>query len=253
MGQDVLCSRANKSSQSKSFTLWGFHRMQERGTSLELKQTSSTRWMKLDMPQNVSPWLRRLPNQLTFLRIACIPAVVYLMNQGAMVEGLSDPKPWSTTDIAAGVLFAIAAITDFFDGWIARKYGVETILGKLLDPLAYKLLVVSALVILVEKHRLAGWLAVLLIVRDLAISAIRLAAYEDKIMISSSWLGKTKTFFLDIGIVGLTVWSSLGFFSFSWWGMVSMWVALIVSLWSAGEYVVGYARALRNLGTPHSP
>lgn len=198
------------------------------------------------MSQNVAPWLRRLPNQLTFLRIALIPIIVFLMNQGDMVGGISHALPWSYTNIAAGTLFAIAAITDFFDGWIARKYGVETILGKLLDPLADKLLVVSALVILVEKHRLAGWLAVLLIVRDLGISAIRLAAYEDKIMISSSWLGKTKTLFLDVGIVGLAVWSTWGVFSFSWWGMVSMWLALVVSLWSAGEYVFNYARALKS-------
>lgn len=199
------------------------------------------------MNQTVAPWLRRLPNQLTFLRIACIPAVVVLMNQGEMVSGQQHTMPWSTTDIAAGVLFALAALTDFFDGWIARKYGVESILGKLLDPLADKLLVVSALVILVEKHRLAGWIAVLLIVRDLGINAIRLAAYEDGIIISSSWLGKTKTLFLDIGIVGLTVWSTLGAFSFSWWGMFSMWLALIVSLWSAGEYVYNYARELRKI------
>lgn len=199
------------------------------------------------MSQSVNPWLRRLPNQLTLLRIACIPAVVFLMNQGEMVTGSDASINWSTTDVAAGVLFAIAALTDFFDGWIARKYGVETVLGKLLDPLADKLLVVSALVILVEKHRLAGWMAVVLIVRDLGINAIRLAAYEDNIMISSSWLGKTKTLFLDVGIVGLTVWSTLGFFSFSFWGMVSIWLALVVSLWSAGEYVMSYARELNKL------
>jgi CDP-diacylglycerol--glycerol-3-phosphate 3-phosphatidyltransferase len=197
------------------------------------------------MTQNVAPWLRRLPNQLTLLRIACIPAVVALMNQGQVVAGLGDDIGWSKTDVAAGVLFAIAALTDFFDGWIARKYGVESILGKLLDPLADKLLVVSALIILVEKHRLAGWIAVVLIVRDLGINAIRLAAFEDNIMISSSWLGKTKTLFLDVGIVGLTVWSTWGFFSFSTWGMVAMWLALFVSLWSAGEYVLGYAAELK--------
>ncbi|MEN9528208.1 MAG: CDP-diacylglycerol--glycerol-3-phosphate 3-phosphatidyltransferase [Pseudomonadota bacterium] len=201
------------------------------------------------MTQNVAPWLRRLPNQLTLLRIACIPAVVALMNQGQVVTGLGDSIAWSTTDIAAGIIFAIAAITDFFDGWIARKYGVESILGKLLDPLADKLLVVSALIILVEKHRLAGWIAVVLIVRDLGINAIRLAAFEDNIMISSSWLGKTKTLFLDVGIVGLTVWSTWGFFSFSAWGMVAMWLALFVSLWSAGEYVWGYAEELKKRNT----
>ena len=199
--------------------------------------------------REAAPWLRRLPNQLTLLRIACIPAVVVLMNQGRIANDPDLSRTFATTDIAAGVLFALAAMTDFFDGWIARKFAVESILGKLLDPLADKLLVVSALVILVEKHRLAGWIAVLLIVRDLGINAIRLAAYEDKIIIASSWLGKTKTLFLDVGIVGLTVWANWGPFSFAWWGMLSMWVALFVSLWSAGEYILGYARQLQNSRT----
>lgn len=197
------------------------------------------------MNQTVSPWLRRLPNQLTVLRIVCIPGVVALMNQGQVLNKIGEEIPLSPMDLAAASLFALAAITDFFDGWIARKYGVESLFGKLLDPLADKLLVVSALIILVEKHRLAGWMAVILIVRDLGINAIRLAANEDNITISSSWLGKTKTFFLDVGIVGLTLSSVWGFFSFSFWGMVSMWFALVVSLWSAGEYIRDYAIKLR--------
>lgn len=201
------------------------------------------------MNQQVSPWLRRLPNQLTVLRIACIPGVVALMNQGNVLSVVGETIPLSMTDLAAAILFAIAALTDFFDGWIARKYGVETVFGKLLDPLADKLLVVSALIILVEKHRLAGWMAVILIVRDLGINALRLAAHEDNIIVSSSWLGKTKTFFLDVGIVGLTLSSVWGVFSFSFWGMVSMWLALIVSLWSAAEYIWDYATKLRSLNS----
>lgn len=197
------------------------------------------------MTGNVAPWLRRLPNQLTTLRIACIPGVVALMNQGEVLTTVGGDIPLSLTDLAAAILFSIAALTDFFDGWIARKYRVESLFGKLLDPLADKLLVVSALIILVEKHRLAGWMAVILIVRDLVINALRLAAYEDNVIISSSWLGKTKTFFLDVGIVGLVVSSQWGFFSFAFWGMVSMWLALIVSLWSAGEYIWDYARKLK--------
>lgn len=197
------------------------------------------------MKHEVSPWLRRLPNQLTALRIACIPAVVLLMNQGEQLTSVGQTIPLSTTDLAAALLFSIAALTDFFDGWIARKYGVETLLGKLLDPLADKLLVVSALIILVEKHRLAGWMAVILIVRDLGINALRLAAHDDNIIISSSWLGKTKTFFLDVGIVALTLSCQWGFLSVSALGMVAIWLALIVSLWSAGEYIWDYAKQLK--------
>jgi CDP-diacylglycerol--glycerol-3-phosphate 3-phosphatidyltransferase len=198
------------------------------------------------MNPTVSLWIRRLPNQLTVLRILCIPAVVILTNQGAEVSAIGDTIAFSWTDFAAALIFSIAAFTDFLDGWIARKFSVETLFGKLLDPLADKLLVVSSLVILVEKHRLAGWMAVILIVRDLGINALRLAAHEDNILISSSWLGKTKTFFLDVGIVGLTFSYQWGFFSFAFWGLVSMWCALVVSLWSAGEYIWDYAAKLKS-------
>jgi CDP-diacylglycerol--glycerol-3-phosphate 3-phosphatidyltransferase len=193
----------------------------------------------------VSPWLRRLPNQLTWLRIFCIPVVVLLMLDGEMVQKGVPFEP-SSTDILAAVVFGIAALTDFFDGYIARRFGVETVLGKLLDPLADKLLVVSALIILVEKHRLEGWVAVLLIVRDLGINAIRISALEDNIMISSSWIGKTKTAFLDIGIVGLTVYGNWYGFPFGWIGKACMWAALVASLVSAAEYLWGYAKNLKS-------
>ena len=200
-------------------------------------------------PKPVAPWLRRLPNQLTYLRIFCIPAVVLLMLDGApIVHGT--PHVITSTDVLAAIVFALAALTDFFDGFIARRFGVETVLGKLLDPLADKLLVVSALIILVEKHRLEGWIAVLLIVRDLGINAIRLSAMEENIMISSSWIGKTKTAFLDVGITALAIYGTVGSlavgFSFGLLGKVCMWAALVASLVSAAEYLFGYARKLRS-------
>lgn len=193
----------------------------------------------------VSNWLRKLPNQLTWLRIACIPVVVILMLEGATV---TDGMPFvpTTVDILAAVVFALAAITDFFDGWLARRFGVESVLGKLLDPLADKLLIVSALIILVEKHRLAGWIAVILIVRDLGINAIRITAMEENIIISSNWIGKTKTAFLDVGIVGLTVHGSLGFWPFLTVGRLAIWLALVASLVSAAQYLLDYARALKS-------
>jgi CDP-diacylglycerol--glycerol-3-phosphate 3-phosphatidyltransferase len=155
-----------------------------------------------------------------------------------------EPK---TADILAASLFGLAAATDFFDGWIARKFGVETLLGKLLDPLADKLLVVSALVILVEKHRLAGWVAVVLIVRDLGINAIRLSALEENIQINSSWIGKTKTAFLDVGIAGLIVHGWLWYIPFLQIGSWCLWAALFASVWSAVEYLFGYSKQLKLL------
>ena len=198
----------------------------------------------------ISPWLRKLPNRLTFLRILCIPVVVYLMTYGDIAEEtwrFWDVKPISPsqTDILAAIVFAVAAMTDFFDGLIARKFQIETMLGKLLDPLADKLLVVSAMIILVEKHRMEGWIAVIIIVRDLGINAIRLAALDEGIHIQSNFIGKTKTTFLDIGIVGLIIYGNIGKIPFHYIGHVFIVLALAVSLISAAQYLRDYALQLK--------
>lgn len=196
-------------------------------------------------------WLRKLPNRLTYLRIMCIPVVVYLMSLGEVAPesghfGIIKPLTPSMTDIAAAIVFAIAAITDFFDGWIARKFNVETVLGKLLDPLADKLLVVSAMVILVEKHRMDGLIAVIIIVRDLGINAIRLAAIEDGIQIPSNIVGKTKTTFQDLGIIGLTICGTLWVVPLHYIGQFFIMLALAASLISGFQYLYDYARQLKN-------
>ena len=191
----------------------------------------------------------RLPNQLTWLRIACIPVVVILLLEGAPVVSGPDAKfEIQNVDILAAIVFGLAALTDFFDGWLARRFGAQSLLGKLLDPLADKLLVVASMIILVEKQRLAGWIAVVLIVRDLGINAIRLAAMDEKIMIESSQLGKIKTFFLDLGIAGLMVHGTLWYIPWLLIGQISIGVAVASSLISAGLYLFAYAAALRTRG-----
>ena len=195
-------------------------------------------------------WLKKLPNRLTYLRIMCIPVVVYLMSLGEVAQesghfGMIKPITPSMTDIAAAIVFSVAALTDFFDGWIARKFNVETVLGKLLDPLADKLLVVSAMVILVEKHRMDGLVAVIIIVRDLGINAIRLAAIDDGIQIPSNIIGKTKTTFQDLGIIGLTVCGTLWFVPFHYIGQFFIMLALAASLISGCQYLYDYAKQLK--------
>lgn len=195
-------------------------------------------------------WIKKLPNRLTYLRILCIPIVVYLMSLGEVAPEptyfwLIQPITPSLTDIAAALVFALAAITDFFDGWIARKFQVETVLGKLLDPLADKLLVVSAMVILVEKHRMDGLIAVIIIVRDLGINAIRLAAIDEGIQIPSNMIGKTKTTFQDIGIIGLTVCGTIWIIPFHYIGQLFIMLALSASLISGIQYLYDYARQLK--------
>ena len=203
-----------------------------------------------DTQPKVAPWLKKLPNQLTYLRMAIIPLVVTLLIlSDSVVPGVQYVPTWY--DIAAGWLFGLAAATDFFDGWLARKYQVESIIGKLLDPLADKLLVVSTLIVLVEKHKFAAWIAVALIVRDLGINAVRVSAIEDNISIPSGSLGKIKTILLDLGIVGLIVYGHgplLDMFNWNIPGQVLIYLALTASLVSAFQYLKHYAKELKRLG-----
>jgi CDP-diacylglycerol--glycerol-3-phosphate 3-phosphatidyltransferase len=155
------------------------------------------------------------------------------------------PMTPTITDIIAAIVFGIAALTDFFDGWVARRFKLETMLGKLLDPLADKLLVVSALIILVEKHRMEGWVAVILIVRDLGINAIRLAAVDEGIHIPSNFIGKTKTTFLDLGIIGLIVYGNLWLIPFHYIGQIFILLAFLASIISAAQYMFDYGKQLK--------
>jgi CDP-diacylglycerol--glycerol-3-phosphate 3-phosphatidyltransferase len=205
----------------------------------------------------MSPWLQKLPNRLTFLRIFAIPVVIYLLTFSASGEEKllfwkTAPLIPSTLDIIAAILFGLAACTDILDGYIARKFNIETTLGKLLDPLADKLLVVSTMVLLVETHRLNGVIAVILIVRDLGINAIRLAAHEDGIHIASNWVGKVKTIFLDIGIAGLIVNGWILNIPFHLIGPAFIYLALLASILSAIQYLVQYAKYLKQI-EPQKP
>ena len=194
-------------------------------------------------------WLSKLPNRLTWLRIFCIPFVVSLLLYALPAQDppyffAIIPQTPSTVDIIAALIFSLAALTDFLDGWIARKFKIESVLCKLLDPLAYKLLIVSSLIILVEKHRLLGWIAVLLIVRDLGINAIRLSAMDENIHIPSNILGKLKTTLLDIGIVGLIIHGPLFSIPFHLLGITTIFLALLTSVVSAFQYLWFYAYEL---------
>jgi CDP-diacylglycerol--glycerol-3-phosphate 3-phosphatidyltransferase len=208
----------------------------------------------------VPSWLKNLPNRLTYLRILCIPVVVYLLIcQGVDSSSIltfstlfdTPIKKPSNLEIWAGIIFSLAALTDFLDGWIARKFQIETVLGKLLDPLADKLLVVSTMIILVEKHRLFGWIAVLIIVRDLAVNAIRLSALDEGILINSSIFGKLKTVFQDLGIIGLIVYGPFLFVPFHILGHLFIFAALFCSLASFAQYLSFYAKELKKQGKSH--
>jgi CDP-diacylglycerol--glycerol-3-phosphate 3-phosphatidyltransferase len=120
-----------------------------------------------------------LPNLLTVLRIALVPVLIV-----ALLQRTPDG------DLVAAFVFALASVTDFFDGWIARTRGVVTTFGKLMDPIADKLLVIGALVSLVALERLAVWVALVIIARELAVTLAR--ARADVVIPAAAW-GKVKT------------------------------------------------------------
>lgn len=126
-----------------------------------------------------------LPNKLTMVRVALIPVFVVLL-LGRSVFG-----SWSV--YVALIVFCAASFTDFLDGMIARKYDLVTNFGKFMDPLADKLLVVSALVCLIEMDRISAWVVLIIIAREFIISGFRLVAVEAGIVIAASYWGKLKT------------------------------------------------------------
>jgi CDP-diacylglycerol---glycerol-3-phosphate 3-phosphatidyltransferase len=137
-----------------------------------------------------------VPNVLTLLRILAVPVIVVAL-LGETPNGDA---------LAAGV-FALAAFTDGLDGYIARRRQDVTTFGKLVDPLADKLLIVAALVSLVSLGRLAAWVAMVIIARELAVTALRAVAVEQGVVISASWLGKLKTVLQVAAVFALIIWN----------------------------------------------
>jgi len=144
-----------------------------------------------------------LPNLLTVLRIMLVPVLVVAL-LGNTPAG----------DVLAAIVFALASLTDFVDGYLARARGSVTTFGKLMDPLADKLLVVAALISLVSLHRLAAWVAMVIITRELAVTVLRLGVTQAGVVMAASTFGKVKTclqiaaILAVIAVHGAPVWVS---------------------------------------------
>lgn len=124
-----------------------------------------------------------LPNKITLFRVAMIPIFLVFM--------LIPEIPYNR--VIAAAIFLIAALSDFLDGYIARKNNLVTNFGKFMDPLADKLLVCSALICFVELEQVAAWIAIIIIAREFIISGFRLIASDNGVVIAASWWGKIKT------------------------------------------------------------
>src|SRR3954467_6016438 len=133
-----------------------------------------------------------LPNTLTVIRILLVPVVVV---------ALLDETP--NGDAIAGAVVALDAFTDTRDGYIARQRNAITTFGKLMDPIADKLLIAASLIALVSLDRLAAWIAMVIIAREFAVTGLRLVAAEQGVVIQASWLGKVKTMLQVVAIICL--------------------------------------------------
>lgn len=182
--------------------------------------------------------LRALPNLITLARIATLPAVLLLTDNYSRVRSF-----------ASAMIFVAGGVSDAIDGWIARRSGQVTVLGKFLDPLADKLFVLGTMVWLTARGRVADWLVVVLMSRELAITGLRAVASSYGLVIAAGAGGKAKTALQTVGLVFLLIHFRYrilivgGHVDFHQMGTYLLYVSLVMSLWSAGEYFRLFVRA----------
>jgi CDP-diacylglycerol--glycerol-3-phosphate 3-phosphatidyltransferase len=171
-----------------------------------------------------------IPNLLTWARIVLIPVVV-----GVFYVGL----PAHEANFIATAAFLVAAITDWFDGWLARKLGQTSAFGAFLDPVADKLMVAAALVVLVKLNRADAALAIIIIGREIAISALRewMASIGERKSIAVSFIGKLKTTAQMTAIPLLLYQDPIGPLNVHLAGILLLWIAAVLTLWSMFYYL----------------
>lgn len=194
-----------------------------------------------------------LPNILTLLRIAAIPLLVILL----IPHGTPGVRPEAQTQEAgfwAAALFALASITDWLDGYLARRMGIVTVFGKFLDPIADKLIVMAALIMLLPYGNVPAWMVLVILGREIIITGLRGIASTEGIVIAASELGKFKTIFQIVAILGLLL-----HYDYHWFfsvhhpylyvnmqhiGMFYLWIATIITIWSGVDYLWKFMRVI---------
>ena len=171
------------------------------------------------------------PNNLSMFRVAAVPVLIVLL--------LYDNH---TAALLAAIVFTLAAITDYLDGYIARKYGLGSNLGKILDPLADKMLVSSAFIMLIPHDRVAAWIVCIIIGRELAITGFRNVISDHGDDASASMLGKYKTGFQITAIIPLLIHHTYFGIDFHTVGTLLLWVALVFTVWSGVDYIVRFRK-----------
>lgn len=185
-----------------------------------------------------------LPNYITLGRLFAVVALFILMlitkEEGALT--VLPPVP----SLAAALLFVAASISDLFDGYYARKHNISSTFGKFFDPLADKLLFLTAMIMMIPLGRMPAWLVVMFFVREVMVTALRGIAVDSKIVIAADQWGKYKSIFVTIACSGLLIHYPFWGLEWKYIGWVFMPVALLLSLGSGIHYLVGFIRGLKN-------
>jgi CDP-diacylglycerol---glycerol-3-phosphate 3-phosphatidyltransferase len=174
-----------------------------------------------------------LPNTITLMRIGIIPVLFFL---------LLSPGP--TGSLVIAFLFIIASLTDLLDGYIARKYQIVTTIGKFLDPIADKIVVNSAMILMIPISRIPAWIVVITIIRDIAVDGIRSIASSEGIVIQASRLGKQKTLCQIVAISALMIHYPLFGADAHVVGTAILYLALVLTVYSGVDYFMKFSRAI---------
>lgn len=179
--------------------------------------------------QKAKAW--NLPNIISILRILAAPILILLLL-----------APDEKTSLVAAALFVAASLTDWLDGYLARRMAVETTFGKFLDPLADKLLIVTCLIMLIPLGMVPAWMAALIIGREIAVTGLRAMVSVQGVVIAADRLGKYKTVFQITAITALLIHYKFFGVDFQPIGMAFLWIALILTIWSGIGYFIRFLK-----------
>ncbi len=170
-----------------------------------------------------------LPNAITMLRIGVIP-VLFLLLQ----------SPGPTGSLVIACIFVVAALTDLLDGYIARRYQIVTTMGKFLDPIADKLVVNTAMILMIPLGRIPAWIVAVIIIRDFTVDGIRTIASSEGVIIQASRLAKQKTLCQVVAVTALMIHYPFLGADAHLVGIVILYVALFLTLYSGLDYLMKF-------------
>lgn len=185
-----------------------------------------------------------LPNRLTFFRMLMIPVVVSaLYFSGAPSEWIL-PYQKILGHVACWV-FVVASLTDWLDGYIARKRNIVTVFGSFLDPIADKFLVVSSIIMLMSLNRIHAIIVIMLVLREMYMTSLRLLALSEEVDVPVSSMGKWKTGTQMVAIPMLMIWDEFLWMNMSLLGTILLYISVLLSLWSALLYSLSMIKKLK--------